>query len=176
MNLGFPWTLLGWLETLGLFMMLTFFFFACCSYCCEHRKSDRGAVLVEPNPNMIVVHKTEGTTGGRVRREDQQKLKTWREEHLRSVRNSTTNQPNYFCGGFSPVIFDNSNQSNGVAAGESPCSTQFAQQTPCTSIPPSLPNSGSYQNYTQQEPKAPVNVNDDPAPPYPGPPPGESCL
>jgi len=157
-------------------MMLTFFFFACCSYCCEHRKSDRGAVLVEPNPNMIIVHKTEGTTGGRVRREDIQKLKKRREENVRSLRNSTTNQPNYFCGGFSPVIFDNSNPSNRVATEESPCSAQCAQQTPLTSITPSLPNRIPRTNYTQQQPKIPVDINDDPAPPYPGPPPGESCL
>ena len=67
---------------------------------------------------------------------------------------------------------------NGYAAAPAR-SHQMPQEvaTPLTvALPISVPISPTLPTYAEVEHNTPVNIIEDPPPPYPGPPPGESCV
>jgi hypothetical protein len=102
----------------------------------------------------------------------------------RTFPENITRPPDYY----SPVIIEAPGSTNtatsmfgsgnGYAANQV-CSAQLPQQilTPLTvALPSEVPISPTLPPYTEVEQNTPVNVSDDPPPPYPGPPPGESCV
>jgi len=165
--------LLKWLETFGLFVLLAVFFCACCPYCYERAwKSTRGAVLADPNPNVIVITQGEETSPAFRSSGGQQQLKSYREERVRALPENTTNQQQYL----SPATIDTSYSRNSEVPETSICSTQFTQQMPMTSATTLVQTAPPLINSAEQEQHIRVAISYDPAPPYPGPPPGESCL
>ena len=139
------------LEMFGAVMLLAVFVCACCGYCIRGKSTQLGEVLSTPNPNASVTGNpgTQNVSQRSFFRTLSDQFLLPLRVHLPQQRDGAPNQP--------------------------PGDPNFT-----------LPSQPNYQSsYLVTElPSAPMEdvelgltiINDDPPPPYPGPPPGETCI